>query len=533
MNSLPAVGKRTLGQAFARALSQHPNKVAYIDAAAGEWTYQQAYDESLRIAGGVLRSGIPPQRPVAVMLDNSLDHLYTAYGLGLTGRIQVPVNTAYKGTFLAHILNDSGARLLVIEDHYIDRLAHIADDLQYLEHVFIRGDGSASAIAGTGWNVASFTALTEGSPAAEEPVTAGDLMAYMYTSGTTGQSKGVEVTHAHAYTYASREDSERPHENDRILLMLPMFHLAGQWYGGYQSLIARATCVVQPAFSVSKFWGWIRDFQITEAVMLGAVAELLQQAEPHEDDRDNSLELAVMAPLASDLDGFKNRFGIEIGAVYGMSEIGAVLASDPPNVVAGESGVARAGYELRLVDDDGNDVPDGVAGELWIRAESPDVTMRGYHGLPDKTAETIVDGWIRSGDIFIRDAAGHYYFMDRRKDALRRRGENISSFEVEAALNEYPDVFESAVVAAPADLGEDEIKAVIVPRNGHDIDLVALTRFMIDRVPFFMVPRYFQLATELPKTPTLKIQKHLLRNTPIDDDVWDREAAGIAVTRRS
>jgi crotonobetaine/carnitine-CoA ligase len=170
---------------------------------------------------------------------------------------------------------------------------------------------------------------------------------------------------------------------------------------------------------------------------------------------------------------------------------------------------------------------------LWIRAEAPEVTMRGYHGLPQKTAETIVDGWIRSGDIFKRDGAGHYYFMDRRKDALRRRGENISSFEVEAALNEYPDVFESAVVAAPSDLGEDEIKAVIVPREGRDIDLVALTQFMIDRVPFFMVPRYFQLATELPKTPTQKIQKHLLRNAPIDDAVWDREAAGIKVSRRN
>lgn len=532
MNSLPPVEERTLGHAFSRALSQQSDKIAYVDDAGTEWTYRQAYDESLRIAGGVLRVGVPVQRPVAVMLDNSLEHLFTAYGLGLTRRIQVPLNTAYKGTFLAHILNDSGAEVLVIEEHYADRLAHIADDLEHLTHVFVRG-GDGTSLAGTRWQVLPFSDLSDGRPAAEEPAAADDLMAYMYTSGTTGLSKGVEVTHAHAYTYASREDSERPNENDRILLMLPMFHLAGQWYGGYQSLIARATCVVQPAFSVSKFWGWIRDFQITEAVMLGAVAELLQQAEPREDDADNSLELAVMAPLASDLDGFRTRFGIEIGAVYGMSEIGAVLVSDPPNVVAGESGVARAGYHLRLVDDQGDDVPDGTAGELWIRAESSDVTMRGYHGLPEKTAETVVDGWIRSGDIFRRDEAGHYYFMDRQKDALRRRGENISSFEVEAALNEYPDVFESAVVAAPSALGEDEIKAVIVPREGRDLDLVALTRFMIDRVPFFMVPRYFQLAAELPKTPTLKIQKHLLRNTPIDEGVWDREAAGITVSRRS
>ena len=532
MNALPPIELRTMAQAFARALEEVPQKVAYIDHAGTGWTYRETFDRALAAAGGILRRGVERQQPVGIMLDNSLDFLHLVYGLGLTSRVQVPLNTAYKGAFLAHILNDSGAELLVVEDHYAERVAMIADRLTTLRHVVVRG-GEGTALRGTRFTVSTFDALLDGDPALPQPASAADLAAYMYTSGTTGLSKGVEVSHAHAYTYASREDAERPRADDRILVTLPMFHLAGQWYGAYQALIARATCIVQPAFSVSKFWNWVRDFEITETVMLGAMAELLKQADPRPNDADNPLRLAVMAPLASDFDGFRKRFGVELGAVYGMTEIGAVMGSDPPDVVAGEAGKARRGYELRLVDASGVAVPDGTAGELWVRGDSPLITMRGYHGLPQKTAETVVDGWVHTGDIFRSDDQGHYYFMDRSKDALRRRGENVSSFEVERALNEYPDVLESAVVAVASDLGEDEIKAVVVAREGRGLDLVKLTHFMIERVPYFMVPRYFELIGELPKTPTMKIQKHILRASGVGEDVWDREAAGITVSRRS
>ncbi|WP_224766362.1 AMP-binding protein [Nocardioides campestrisoli] len=508
-----------------------PDKVAYVEADGTEWTYRRTRDRSLQAAGGLQELGVGVQEPVAMMLDNSYDFLSVLYGLGLTRRVQVPVNTAYKGTFLAHVLRDSGARVLVVEDHYVDRLATIQDDVPDLATVVVRG-GDGAALARSRFRVVSFEDMLncEAAPLAEaDPA---DLMAIMYTSGTTGLSKGVEITQVHAYTYASREDAERPRADDRILVMLPMFHLAGQWYGCYQSLIAQATAVIQPAFSVSRFWGWVRDFRITETIMLGAVAELLQQAEPRPDDADNPLTLAVMAPLASDMEGFRARFGVELGAVYGMSEIGSVMFSDPADVVPGEAGRARDGYRLRLVDEAGRDVADGVAGELLVRPDSPLQVMRGYHGLPDKTAETLVDGWVHTGDIFRRDAEGHYYFVDRRKDALRRRGENISSFEVERALNEFPDVYESAVVAVPAELGEDEIKAVVVPREGREVDPAALIRFVAERMPYFMVPRYVEVVAELPKTPTQKIQKHMLRR-PVDTAVWDREAAGIHVSRRS
>jgi crotonobetaine/carnitine-CoA ligase len=267
--------------------------------------------------------------------------------------------------------------------------------------------------------------------------------------------------------------------------------------------------------------------------MLGAMAELLQQQPPRPDDADNPLELAIMAPLASDVAGFCRRFGLRAAAVYGMSEIGAVLDGPPETVVGGEAGFPREEYELRVVDAAGRDKPVGEIGELWVRPQDPRLVMRGYHNLPDKTAETLVDGWVHTGDAFRVDAHGRFFFADRMKDALRRRGENVSSFEVERVINEHPTVFESAVVGVPAELTEDEIKAVVVPREDQHVDPVELTRFLVDRLPYFMVPRYLEFAADLPKTPTQKVHKHLLRERGVGPDVWDREAAGIVLRRSS
>lgn len=531
---LPPIAERTLAAAFRRALDRVPDKVAYIDSAGVEWTYRQTYEGALEMADGVETLGVGCQKPMGAMLDNSMDFLLLAYGLGLGGRIQVPINTAYKGDFLAHIVNDSGIEVLALEAHYLPRVLAISGDLKNLKRLLVRGEVQPPAECR--FEILRFASLRSGPAgvAHDAPsVSAGDLMAYMYTSGTTGPSKGVEVTHAHAYTYASREDAAWPTAHDRMLVTLPMFHLAGQWYGAYQSLIAQATCVIQPGFLASQFWGLVRTHRISAALMLGAMAEILQQAGVGDDDAANPLEYAVMAPLASDFEGFQKRFDVKLSAVYGMSEIGAVMFTDWPDVVPGEAGRARAGYELRVVDGSGADVPPGVPGELWVRADSPLVMMRGYHGLPDKTAEVMVDGWIHTGDVFRIDAGGHFYFVDRQKDALRRRGENVSSFEVERVLNQYPDVQESAVVAVPSEIGEDEIKAVLVARRTRTIDFTDLVAFLVDRMPYFMVPRYFDLVVELPKTPTQKIRKHVLRTQGITKTTWDREAAGIRITRQS
>jgi crotonobetaine/carnitine-CoA ligase len=266
--------------------------------------------------------------------------------------------------------------------------------------------------------------------------------------------------------------------------------------------------------------------------MLGAMAELLAQRAPADDDADNPLELAIMAPLAGDVAAFRRRFGVELAAVYGMSEIGAVLDGPPETVVGGEAGFPREGYELRLVDVDGAEVTPGAIGELLVRPRVPHTVMAGYHGLPEETARVLRDGWVHTGDAFRTDDEGRFFFCDRMKDALRRRGENISSFEVERTVNDHPAVYESAVVAVPSTLSEDEIKVVVVPQPDVTIDPAELTGFLVDRLPYFMVPRYVEIAQALPKTPTHKVQKALLRDAGVGPTTWDREAAGIRVTRR-
>ncbi|GAA3545558.1 ATP-dependent acyl-CoA ligase [Amycolatopsis ultiminotia] len=524
--ALPPVEQRTLRAAYDRALAEVPDELAQLDRAA-RYTTAESHDRSLRIAAGFGALGVARQEPVAALLDNSLDAAHVWSGLGLGGMVEVPVNTAYQGAFLAHVLNDSAAATLVVDESYVERIARIAGELTALRTLVVRGDTAAAD--GLGLRVVAFDELTAADPAPAAPVGAGELMAYMYTSGTTGRSKGVLVTHAHAYTYGSREDQERPSRGDRLLVTLPMFHLTGLWYGVYQGIIHRCPVVLEPSFSVRRFWPVIREHGITVTVLLGAMAELLQQAAPSPDDAGNPLELAVMAPLASDVAGFRDRFGLDLAAVYGMSEIGVVLNGPPDTVLGGECGFARDGYTLRLVDESGTDVSTGEVGELWVRPDDPRLVMQGYHGLPEKTAESLVEGWVHTGDAFRQDGEGRYYFADRMKDALRRRGENVSSFEVERVLNEHPDVYESAVVAVPSELTEDDIKAVVVPRPGRTIDPRELTGFLIDRLPYFMVPRYLDFLPELPKTPTQKVHKHVLRESGTTG--WDREAAGIFVRR--
>jgi crotonobetaine/carnitine-CoA ligase len=472
---LPGLEERTVLATLERALQRSPDDVAQID------------------------RGVRP------------DAVHTWLGLALVGGIQVPVNTAYKGGFLSHVLRDSRAEVLVVEAHYVERVLAVADEVPALHTLVVLGEAE---VATTRFTVLPWGELATASPADPVRRGPGDLMAIMYTSGTTGRAKGVLIPHAQAYTYASREHLERPHHGDRSLVTLPIFHLAGQWYGVYQALIHTIPCVLEPGFSVSAFWAAVREYGITYTTLLGAMAELLAQRPPQPDDADNPLELAVMAPLATDVAAFRRRFDIDVA---------------PATIVGGECGFPRDGFDLRLVDDAGDDVRPGEIGELLVRPALPHTVMAGYQGLPEVTARTIVDGWVHTGDAFRTDADGRFFFSDRMKDALRRRGENVSSFEVESVVNSHPDVYENAVVAVPSQVGEDEIKVVVVPQEGATIDPEALTWYLVDRLPYFMVPRYVELADALPKTPTHKVQKALLRES--GPAGWDREAAGIRLRR--
>lgn len=525
---MPDVAHRTLPAAFDAVLGRTPD-APLLHADDGTYTYAQAHDRALRIAGGLRALGVTAGDRVVLMLDNGADAALAWFATGLTRVVEVPVNTAYKGQFLSHMVNDSGATIAIIEEEYCARFAAIAHDLPDLRTVVVRG-GDGAALRGGRFSVLSFDELIVGAAVAPERTSQYDLLALSYTSGTTGRSKGVRVPHAQAFTYA-HWDENLLGPGTTTLVTLPMFHLSGQWFGLYQGLITGARCVIRPRFSVRTFWSDVRTNDVTYTLLLGAMAQMLLGRPELPDDADHPLAVACVVPLPPDLERFRRRFGVELATVFGMTEVGCPIVAPPGTVVAGGAGRQRPGYQARVVDEDDIEVAPGVVGELVLRHDVPGTVMEGYHGLPEQTLRSFRNLWLHTGDAFSRDEAGEFYFRDRIKDSLRRRGENISSFEVESVVNSHPAVAESAVVAVPSELTEDELKVVLVLQEDTTLDPAELIEYLTPRMPYFTIPRYVEIVTELPKTPTQKIQKAILRDIGLSAKTWDRETHGVIVSR--
>lgn len=522
--NLPPIAQRTIGAVFDHALRSAPDRIAVRDPDRS-LTYAGLHDEALSLAGGLAAQGVGAGEHVLLMLDNHLDYVLAWVGLALTGRIEVPVNTAYKGTILAHVINNSGARAIVIEQRFCPLLAEVADKLTALERVVVRGDPSTAGLPSR-FSVVALADL-RGPRAARATLNPWDLIGILYTSGTTGLSKGVRVTHAHAYGYASPAlfDVERPDEV--TMVTLPLFHIGGQWAGVYKSLIGTATAVVLPRFGATTFWDEVRRYRCTSTMLLGAMANFLYRQPPTPADRDHTLRRVAMVPVIAQLDAFKARFGIEaVGTGYGLTEGSTILRAPMGHAEPGLAGWLRPDFEARLVDENDIEVPEGEVGELVVRTRDPWSVMDGYHAMPEATVAAWRNQWLHTGDAFRRDVTGRWYFLDRLKDAVRRRGENVSSFEVESEINEHPAVLESAVIAVPSDASEDEIKACVVLRPGQRLAAPDLLDFLDARLPYFMVPRYVEFMDALPKTPTEKVRKQELRARGLTPETWDRQPNG-------
>lgn len=529
---LPPLGERTLAGVMERNLRRYPDKTALRDPQRS-LTYRELNDEALRLAGGIASLGVERQQPLLLMLDNHIDYISCWIALGLTARIEVPINTAYLGSILVHVINNCGARAIIIEDHYVERLAAIANQIPRLEEVVIRGDIGQAAALPQRMRVRPYSDLLGAEPAGPEAIAPWDLIGIMYTSGTTGLSKGVRVTHAHAYGYSTPEIYGACKQDDTVLVVLPLFHIGGQWKGVYNTLIAGGTTIILPRFRATQFWDDIREYGCTYTMLLGVMAEFLYRQPESERDRDHPLKQIIMVPVMADLEGFKKRFGIEIvSSAYGSTEAAVAILSPIGGAEPGKIGWPRPDYDIRLVDENDMDVPPGKAGELVIRAREPWVIMDGYHDMPDATASAWRNLWFHTGDTMRRDERGMLIFVDRVKDAIRRRGENVSSFEVEREIMEHPAVAECAVVAVPSDATEDDIKACVVLRKDAAVSGGELFTFLQSRLPYFMIPRYFQFMDELPRTPTEKIRKQHLREIGVPGGTWDAEKAGFPQTGR-
>jgi carnitine-CoA ligase len=515
---------------LAKLAGDEPDAIAMQDVDGGVETRRQLHETNLRWADAYRRLGVGPGDFVLTMLPNSFVAFHAWLGLSWVGATEVPANTMYRGDMLRYLVTDSGARTAVISARYLDALAGVASELPHLETIVVPDATDdlpplpARVVTGDEF-FADVTATGE-----FDGPEYWDVAAVIYTSGTTGPSKGVLMPWGTLWSFVTTSPDDFVAPGEGFYAMYPAFHVSGKAML-YQASHFRARMVIREQFSIHHFWSDVREFGITGAGLVGPMAPFLMMAPEQPDDADSPLRHVMMGPLVPEVESFKQRFGVEVGTGYGMTEIGAPFASDgfrlPNDRSCGKLRSGWAGYEVQIVDE--HDLPLGPneIGELVVRTREPWVINRGYHHKPEATAAAWQNGWFHTGDGFTVDDDGNYYFVDRIKDAIRRRGENISSFEVEALVNQHPEVAETAAVAVPSEYLEDEVKVCVVLVDGSELTPATLIEFLAPRMPTFMIPRYVEFVGELPKTEgTMRTRKVELRASPLNDSTWDREAPG-------
>jgi crotonobetaine/carnitine-CoA ligase len=511
-----------------RWAAERPDKTHIIYEDGEQWSFADIRARAIAKAVGLQRIGVKQGDPVALWLPNGRDALVAFYAINYLGAIFVPINTAYRGNLLAHVVQNSGASVMIVHPDLIERLAEI--DTAELTQLVVT---TQAQVDGAPLPVSRFDDLdgTESDLAPlDRPIDPWDIQSIIYTSGTTGPSKGVRSSYLHMFSNAGPESWPMVGEDDRYLTVAPIFHIGGM--GPPFVMLARgASVAIVEQFSTDRFWQVVRDTEATVVFLLGVMATFLLKRPPGADDRDHRVRVAFMVPLTEDAAAFTARFGIDIYTIFNMTEISSPIVSDANPTKRGTCGLVRPGVEVRLVDQYDCEVPVGEIGEMLVRCDRPWGMNSGYNANPEATAEAWKNGWFHTGDAFRQDEDGYFYFVDRVKDAIRRRGENISSFEVEVEVCAHPDVREVAAIAVPSEYSEDEVMVVVAPVPGRTIDCTELATFLIGRMPYFMVPRYIRVLDELPKTPSAKVLKTDLRREGITADTFDREAAGLRTRR--
>ena len=507
-----------------------PGKVFARFEDGSEWTYAQTLAAARTAAAGLHALGVKQGDNVLSWLPNGPDALRVWFGANFLGAVYVPLNTAYRARMLEHAVRTAKAGIMVVHAGLADRL-HDLGATSLTDVIVLRGEPPASPAPFSWRRPEVLEGAIDGDVGPAAPIEPWHTQSIVFTSGTTGPSKGVVSTYLHLYS-ASFDPFPYLTSNDRYLVSLPLFHVGGT-VAVYSMLLRGASVAVVDSFRLDGFWDTVGRTQSTFCCLLGSMATLLAKAPPSTGDRGHGLVHALMIPLSEDAAAFKARFGCDIYTLFNMSEISVPLVSEVNPEALGTCGSPRAGVETRLVDENDCEVAPGQTGELVLRCDRPWAMAHAYFGDPEATSRAWRNGWFHTGDAFRVDPDGQYRFVDRMKDSIRRRGENISSFEVEAEVCRHPAVLEAAAVGVPSPHGEDDVLVALVAKPGCIVDPHELVISLIERMPHFMVPRYVRVIDELPRTPTQKVQKHLIRAQGVTSETWDRELAGIRVRRVS
>lgn len=498
----------------------------------GDLTFGEVHDTASRLARGLADLGIGKGYHVAVMLANTPDFVPVMISLARLGALAVPVNTAYHGEMLRHILSSSDAQALIIDGQYLDRLAPFVARLPKLEGVVVRTDSAAVPWDKLGKPAVPLSSLlAHGDDAPDARVRFGDPLAIMYTSGTTGPSKGALCSHALALTCALDSLDFLDRWGKPVYCPLPMFHAAGFWDGVLSTLLGGGPLAVVERFSASRFWDDVRHFGSRVCLSVFSMIPILLSRDPDPRDKEHSLESFYMGKSILDAP-MRERFGVRAVETYTSTEVGIATASPFGQWRHGSCGQAHEKrFEVAVVDDHDRMVTPGEAGEIVVRPRQPHTITAGYYGAPQETARCFRNLWYHTGDRVWRDSDGYFYFLDRMKDCIRRRGENISAFDLECEVNLHPAVIECAAIGVPSPLEDEDIKLVVVAQPGEHLAESELVTFCQQRLPLFMVPRYVELVDDLPRTPTGKVAKYRLRaegNHGITPSTWDCQSAATA-----
>jgi carnitine-CoA ligase len=527
MTVIPA-GERTLPAILERQARVHGDR-PFLTVGDTKRSFVEMRDAAAGRAGAFARAGVAAGDRVAVMAENRLELLDAWFACAWLGAILVPLNTATRGPQLQHVLLNSGPKAFAFEPQFLEALDVLDELPPELERLW-----ALDPVEATSWRglpVEPFPSI--GDPVPANLVGPGDPVSILYTSGTTGPSKGVVCPQAQFYWWALSTAAMLGGLSDEDVLYtcLPLFH-TNALNACMQALVHGGQFVVGPHFSASRFWDRVVEADATVTYLLGAMVAILAKTPEVAAEQHHRVRVALAPATPADLHRlFRERFRMTLRDGFGMTETNAVIGARDGRQAPGSMGFAMPGYEVKVVDENDEEVPDGTPGELVMRADEPFAFASGYWRMPETTVESWRNLWFHSGDRAVRDADGSFRFLDRMKDAIRRRGENISAWEVEQVLQLHPDVAAAAAIPVPSELGEDEVMAVLVAREGAELDYEQLIRHCEGRLAYFAVPRFLETVPELPLTPNGKVRKFVLRDRGVTPTTWDREAAGVVVRR--
>lgn len=510
-------------------------------------TYAGLDRRSDALAAALAERGVAERERVMMLVKNRAEFLVAMVGIMKCGAVFVPINTELRGAFLQHQLRNSEPKVVICEESHLDAFDGVdADGAEPMLLVVVGSDipdtlppalAQADAVR---WE--AFEASGEGQIPPDFTPTRDTIAGIMYTSGTTGPAKGVLLPHGHCYYFGVGSNGATGLTADDVYYVsMPLFHVNGLFIQTTAAHLAGARVHLVERFSPNRWLDEIIACEATITNLLGVMPEFVFNTQPSDRDRDHKLRLVMAVPISKEWgQAFENRFGVRFLQGFGMTECGMPLwgdRHDPEPVIGGCAGYPQSDYyELRIVNPETDDpLPVGAIGELVIRPKIPGVFSAGYYKMPERTVEAWRNLWFHTGDACRMDKKGRFHYIDRIKDCIRRRGENISAFEVEQVLNGHPRVSESAVVGVKVEGagGEEEVMAVIVPEPGTArVEEMALLDYCAERMPRFAVPRYVQFIAELDKTASGKLRKADLREAGVTPETWDRESAGYTLARR-